>query len=189
MDIQNFISEVQNIHKTGVATEHSYRAILQDLFSSIDTDVTALNEPKRVACGAPDFLVNRGEVIVGHVEAKDIDKDLSKLRGEEAEQKERYLKALPNLIYTNCLDFEFYRDGVLINKVCIGEFSRKSKIQSKPDQYSALEHQLKEFASQRLQTITSSERLAEIMAGKTVLIKDVLFGASRFCVMGWSAPL
>lgn len=177
MDIQNFISEVQNIHKTGVATEHSYRAILQDLFSSIDTDVTALNEPKRVACGAPDFLVNRGEVIVGHVEAKDIDKDLSKLRGEEAKQKERYLKALPNLIYTNCLDFEFYRDGVLINKVCIGEFSRKLKIQSKPGQYSALEHQLKEFASQRLQTITSSERLAEIMAGKTVLIKDVLFKA------------
>ena len=175
MNIQNFISEVQDVYKTGVATEHSYRAALQNLFSSIDSDVSALNEPKRVTCGAPDFLVNRGEIVIGHVEAKDLGKDLSKLKGEEAEQKERYLKALPNLIYTNCLDFEFFRDGTFINKVSIGEFSKESQLRLRPDQYSVLEHQLREFASQRPQTIASSEKLAKIMAGKTVLIKDVLF--------------
>ena len=128
-------------------------------------------------CGAPDFLVNRGEIVIGHVEAKDIDKDLSTLKGTEAEQKQRYLKALPNLVYTNCLDFEFYRQGELINRISIADFMLG--IQPKPDQFSALENQLRDFAAQRPQTITSSEKLAEIMAGKAVLIKDVLFNALR----------
>ena len=80
MNIQEYLSEVTGIYKTGAATEHSYRAALQKLFSSISDDVNALNEPKREQCGAPDFPINRGEIVVGHVEAKDIDKDLSTLK-------------------------------------------------------------------------------------------------------------
>lgn len=177
MNIAGFVSDVQKVYRTGAATEHSYRRALENLLSSIGDDVVALNEPKRVKCGAPDFLVNRGEIVIGHVEAKDIDKDLSTLKGTEAEQKQRYLKALPNLIYTNCLDFEFYRQGELINRISIADFMLG--IQPKPDQFSALENQLRDFAAQRPQTITSSEKLAEIMAGKAVLIKDVLFNALR----------
>ena len=177
MNISDFVSEVQQIHKTGSATEHSYRSALQSLFSSIDKDVVALNEPKRVKCGAPDFLINRGEIVIGHVEAKDIDKNLSTLKGTEADQKQRYLKALPNLVYTNCLDFEFYREGNLISRISIADFMLG--ILPKPDQYAPLEHQLKDFAAQRPQTITSSEKLAVIMAGKAVLIKDVLFNTLK----------
>lgn len=175
MNIQEYLSEVTRIHKTGAATEHSYRSALQDLFSSISDDVRALNEPKRVQCGAPDFLINRGEIVIGHVEAKDIDKDLSTLKGTEADQKARYLKGLPNLIYTNCLDFEFYREGILLSKISIGDFL--VGIQPRPDNFQTLENQLREFAAQKPQTITSSEKLAEIMAAKAVLIKDVLFNA------------
>lgn len=175
MDIQGYLAEVTAVYKTGAATEHSYRTALQNLFSSIAPDTKALNEPKRVKCGAPDFLINRGEIVIGHVEAKDIDKDLSTLKGTEADQKERYLKALPNLIYTNCLDFEFYRDGMLLTKISIADFLMG--IQPKPANFAALANQLKDFAAQKPQTITSSERLAEIMAGKAVLIKDVLFNA------------
>ena len=177
MNISDFVSEVQQIHSTGSATEHSYRSALQSLFSSIDKDVVALNEPKRVKCGAPDFLINRGEIVIGHVEAKDIDKNLSTLKGTEADQKRRYLKALPNLVYTNCLDFEFYREGELISQISIADFMLG--ILPKPDQYASLEHQLTDFAAQRPQTITSSEKLAVIMAGKAVLIKDVLFNTLK----------
>lgn len=177
MNIEGYLSEVQRIYKTGAATEHSYRAALQKLFSSISPDVKALNEPKRVKCGAPDFLVNRGQIVIGHVEAKDIAKDLTTLKGAEADQKGRYLKALPNLIYTNCLDFEFYREGVLLNKVSIADFLKG--IRPLPLQFKVLENQLRDFISQKPQTITSAERLAEIMAGKAVLIKDVLFNALR----------
>ena len=177
MNIQEYLAEVTRIHKTGAATEHSYRSALQNLFSTISDDVQALNEPKRVQCGAPDFLINRGDIVIGHVEAKDIDKDLATFKGTEADQKSRYLKALPNLIYTNCLDFEFYREGVLLTKISVADFLMG--IQPKPENFQPLENQLRDFAAQKPQTITSSEKLAEIMAGKAVLIKDVLFKALR----------
>ena len=172
MRTAKFMDEVKRIYGTGSATEHSYRAVLQELFSSFGENITALNEPKRIKCGAPDFLISSGDIIIGHAEAKDIDKDLSTLKGPEAEQKKRYLKALPNLIYTNCLDFEFYRDGKLLSRISIGDYV--FGIQPKPANYNALENQLKDFLSQKPQTITSPKDLAERMAGKAILIKDVL---------------
>ena len=54
--IQSFLQQVTSTHKTGAATEHSYRPALQALFQSLSNDITAINEPKRVACGAPDFI-------------------------------------------------------------------------------------------------------------------------------------
>jgi len=53
--ISNFIESVQSIHTTGKATENSYRSCFETLFSKLDDNVRALNEPKRVKCGAPDF--------------------------------------------------------------------------------------------------------------------------------------
>ena len=76
---------------------------------------------------------------------------------------------------TNCLDFQFFRDGSLINSVSIADFTKD--ILPRPDQYSVLEHQLREFAAQRPQTIDTSEGLAEIMAAKAVLIKDLLYNS------------
>lgn len=177
MNIQKYILDVERIFKTGSATEHSYRSSLQSLFSGIDTGITALNEPKRVQCGAPDFMINRGIVTIGHAEAKDLGKDLSNLKGHDADQKERFLKGLSNLIYTNGLDFEFYRNGELYSSVSIAKFS--SRITPDQSAFKSLENHLRDFASQRPQTITSSEKLAEIMAGKAALIKDVLTNTLR----------
>ena len=70
--IGDFVSRVQRIAKTGAATEHSYRPALEALFNALAEGVTALNEPKRVACGAPDFIIQRGDIIIGHAEAKDL---------------------------------------------------------------------------------------------------------------------
>ena len=70
MLIQNFLAKVQGIYATGNATEHSYRSAFEALFAGLG--VTALNEPKRVKCGAPDFIVSQGEIVIGHVEAKDL---------------------------------------------------------------------------------------------------------------------
>jgi len=177
MDIPGYLHEVQKIRKTGAATELSYRSALQNLFGSIDKDILALNEPKRVKCGAPDFVMSRGDVVFGHAEAKDIDKDIGALKGHDADQKQRFLKALPNLIYTNCLDFEFFRNGKSVGRVTIADQTKD--ISPKPENFGFLENHLRAFAAQRPQTITSAENLAEIMAGKAALIKDVLFNALR----------
>lgn len=170
--IDEFIGSVQEIHKTGAATEHSYRSAIERLFKDLADDIRALNEPKRVQCGAPDFMVQNGDVTIGHVEAKDLHVPLRGMRDANKDQQERYRKALPNLIYTNCLDWDFYRDGELYASVTIADFM--IEIQPKPDQYETLENLLRNFISQRPQTITSPRDLAERMAGKAMLIKDVL---------------
>ncbi len=172
MNIQGYLVEVTSIYNTGNATEHSYRATLQNLLSSISDDVTALNEPKKIECGAPDFIVSQGDIVIGHVEAKDIPVGIRGLKGSNKAQQERYRAALPNLIYTNCLDWDFYRDGELTASVRIADLT--PGIQPKPDQYTTLENLLRDFVAQRPQTITSPRELAERMAGKAILIKDVL---------------
>ncbi|MGO7339715.1 type ISP restriction/modification enzyme [Rhizobium johnstonii] len=177
MLIADFMSRVLVVHRTKAATEHSYRPALEALFNSLSPSVTALNEPKREKYGAPDFIVQRGEIVVGHAEAKDVGLDIRALRDSNKEQQQRYLKALPNLIYTNCLDWDFYRDGERFASVTIGDFS--GGIQPRPEEYGRLEHLLREFITQKPQTISSSRTLAERMAGKAGLIKDVLFKVLR----------
>jgi len=169
--IQTFLQQVTSTHKTGAATEHSYRPALQALFQSLSNDITAINEPKRVACGAPDFIIQRGELAVGHVEAKDLHIGLRNLKDANKAQQDRYRKALPNLIYTNCLDWDFYRNGELFASVTIADYLMG--IQPNKDQFTVLESLLRDFISQRPQSISSPEVLANMMAGKAQLIKDV----------------
>jgi predicted helicase len=168
--ISDFISKVQSIYATGNATEHSYRSAFERLFSALG--VMALNEPKRVKCGAPDFIISQGEIVIGHVEAKDLHIGIRAMKDSNKDQQQRYKAALPNLIYTNGLDWDFYRDGEMTASVTIADFLMG--IIPKPDQYEALENLLRDFIAQKPQTITSPRDLAERMAGKANLIKDVL---------------
>lgn len=185
IDIAGYMAEIQRLHASGQTTEHSFRPALAALFDQITPDVTCINEPQHIVnVGRPDFVFTRKagkgtDITVGHCEAKDIGIDitLTAMRDANKAQFDRYAKALPNLIYTNGLDFAFYRNGELVRRLSIGE--PIMGIQPNPDQYDALAHQLADFCAERLQTITSAETLAEMMAGKAVLIKDVLFNTLR----------
>ncbi|PZQ80760.1 MAG: DNA methyltransferase [Ancylobacter novellus] len=172
MLIAGFMGKVIAVHKTGAATEHSYRPALEGLFNSLSPSVTAINEPKRVKCGAPDFIMQRGDLVIGHAEAKDLNLDIHSLKDANKDQQQRYLKALPNLIYTNCLDWDFFRNGEKFATVNIGKMTLG--IKPNPDEYDRLENLLLDFAVQKPQTITSPRDLATRMAGKANLIKDVL---------------
>jgi hypothetical protein len=115
LSVTAFLEKIRKTYATGQATEHSYRSALEALLESAAPDLDAINEPKRVACGAPDFIVERKGIPVGHCEAKDLHIDLRNLKDANACQKKRYLKALPNLIYTNGLDFEFVGERRMIS--------------------------------------------------------------------------
>jgi len=175
--ITDFISKIQGIYATGNATEHSYRSAFEALFAALDPEIAALNEPKRVKCGAPDFIVSKGDIVIGHVEAKDLHIGLRGMKDANKNQQDRYRAALSNLIYTNALDWDFYRDGDLVASVTIADFVMG--IQPKPDQYDTLENLLRDYIAQRPQTITSPKELAVRMAGKANLIKDVLGNTLR----------
>ena len=87
--IDRFIQQVSQVHRSGKATEHSYRPALQELLNGFDPEIRAINEPKRTTCGAPDFIVERKGVPIGYVEAKDLGVDLRPKRGSNAAQQKR----------------------------------------------------------------------------------------------------
>jgi len=59
--------------QAGNATEHTHRPALKTLIESLASGVTTTNEPRRVECGAPDFIVSRkaahDPVTLGYIEA------------------------------------------------------------------------------------------------------------------------
>lgn len=175
MDVAGYLNKVLKLYQSGQTTEHSFRPALFELFQSIDPALTVINEPKHITdVGAPDFVFNRGDVAIGWCEAKDIGRDIRKFSSNDYSkgQKDRYGKGLPNLIYTNGLDFEFIRDGAAVDFITIADLIPTTP--ARPQNFPVLENRLRDFAQITPLSITSSERLAEIMAGKAAIIKDIM---------------
>ncbi|MFC3096666.1 type ISP restriction/modification enzyme [Alteraurantiacibacter palmitatis] len=174
MDIAGYVSKIRGLYASGQTTEHSFRPALSDLFGSIDPDVKVINEPRRVAVGAPDFVFTRRGISIGWVEAKDIDKDIRKFAATDysREQKARYAKGLPNLIYTNGRDFEFLRGGDAVAFVSIADLA--PGLPAHPTRFAELENLLRDFARETPASITTARQLAQMMAGKAMLIKDIM---------------
>ena len=78
MDLKEYISTVNQKYRAGNATEHSYRGALEQLMQTLLPKLRIVNEPKRVKCGAPDYIASRKDGMpVFYIEAKDIgDNDL-----------------------------------------------------------------------------------------------------------------
>jgi hypothetical protein len=175
MTTAQYIDNINRRYLLGNATEHTFRGDLQQLLESLVPEVRATNEPKRQSCGAPDYILTKKEIPVGFIEAKDIgDKDLSgaKKTGNK-EQFDRYKASLNNLIFTDYLDFHLYRDGVFVTSISIAEITAKG-IKPITENFAAFENLIKEFCATVSQSIKSSKRLAEMMAGKARLLSDVI---------------
>ncbi len=121
---RSYLREVSQVRLTGQATENSYQSALKVLVEVLGGNgVRALNEPAQVACGAPDLVVSRNDVPIGHIECKDVGIDLDRV--EDTEQLKRYHQGLPNLVLTNYLEFRWYADGELREVECLGHIRKK----------------------------------------------------------------
>ena len=175
MSIKKYISEIQRNYSTGSATEHSYRPALKELLSTLLPDLLVVNEPKREACGAPDYILMRkhDKVPIAFAEAKDIDdKDLEG-RKEHKKQFDRYRSSLDNIVFTDYLDFHFYKKGEFIESIRIAEL-RDKKIVAIKENFRKFEYLIERFGDATPQKIVSSVRLAEIMAAKARLLANVI---------------
>src|SRR5688572_22085341 len=119
MNLSEYAQDVSKRFATGNAREHAYRPSLQNLLEAIIPDILATNDPARIKCGAPDFILTRKKIDVGYIEAKDIDVDLNKT--EKDEQLKRYLESLDNLILTDYLEFRFFLHGQKVETIRIAE--------------------------------------------------------------------
>src|SRR5690606_3721625 len=104
-----YLGAIEGKFKTKKATEHTYRGILETYVSSFESRIHAVNEPKRVTCVAPDFIVTRGKIPLGYIEAKNIGESLDKC--EKSNQLKRYFSSLGNLLLTDYLEFRWYVNG------------------------------------------------------------------------------
>jgi predicted helicase len=175
MTIEQYIDRINQRYKQGNATEHTFRGDLGNLLEALVPEISATNEPKRQACGAPDYIIAKGEIPVGFIEAKDIgDNDLEgKKKTGNQEQFDRYKTGLNNLIFTDYIDFLFFRDGVFTTKVSIGKIENGS-ILPLSDNFEQFTQLFKNFTETISQSIKSPTRLAEMMAGKARLMADVI---------------
>src|SRR5450830_2156400 len=89
---RDYLTEVGRDLAAGNATEHTHRPALKALLIALDPDVRPVNEPRRIECGAPDFIVTRNALPVGYIEAKDVGRSLDEI--ERDEQLKRYRESL-----------------------------------------------------------------------------------------------
>ncbi len=175
MTLQEYIDNLNTRYRLGNATEHTFRGDLQQLLESLVPTIRATNEPKRQKCGAPDYILTKKDIPVGFIEAKDIgDKDLEgKKKTGNKEQFDRYKASLNNLIFTDYINFHLYREGEYVTKIAIAEVTEKG-IQPLPENFANFENLIKDFCTHVGQTIKSSKKLAQLMAGKARLLSDII---------------
>lgn len=172
MTIQQYIESVSNRLKSGISREHSYRGDLEALIREIVKGVNITNEPANVTdCGNPDYVITKGKIPIGYIEAKDIGKDLNSK--QYAEQFTRYKKALDNLIITDYIWFQFFQNGELVHEIKIGEIENNI-VKPIAKNFAEFTDLILNFCTFIGQTIKSSKKLAEMMAAKARLLQDIL---------------
>ena len=174
MTIQTYIDKLNTRYKTGITTEHSFRGDLQNLLEYLLPNILITNEPTHIKCGAPDYILTKKDIPVGYIEAKDLGADLNSKTYQE--QFKRYKEALNNLIITNYIDFQIYKDGLLITEYSLGSLAG-GKLKSKPEQFEPFINQILDFAIPTGQTIKSASKLAVMMAYKAKMLADVIDSA------------
>lgn len=175
--IQTYINNCNRLYETGNAREHSYRGDLQQLLNEIinDKDIVVTNEPARIVnVGAPDYSITKKDIPIGYIEAKDINKPLDSK--DYKEQFDRYKNALDNLIITDYLDFWFYKQGELTNKISIAKIE-EGVIIPLEENFELFKNAILSFTSFVSQSITSPSKLAKLMAGKARLLENVIENA------------
>jgi hypothetical protein len=173
----DYLKQVETSLTQGNATEHTHRPALHALLKSLFPDLLVTNEPRHVACGAPDFVISKslniGALTLGYIETKDVGKPLD--QAERTPQLKRYLSSLENLVLTDYLEFRWYVNGERRRVIRLAEMTPDGKFKKVRDGAVALEGLLGDFISHQPQEIISPRDLAQRMARLTHLIRDIIF--------------
>lgn len=173
--IRQYAKAVDEQFQTGIATEHSYRPALYKLLSELLPDCMVTNEPTRVLCGAPDYIITqkRTELPVFFVEAKDVgDTDLDGSKTHK-EQFERYKSSLDCIVFTDYLDFHVYEHGAWVQNVRLLERQGQHLrlVETAEESFIAM---VEHLALSRPQSIISATKLAQQMATKARLLAEAI---------------
>jgi len=173
--LQNYINAIEKKLALGDATEHTHRSALETLAESLETGITATNEPKHIDCGAPDFILRKDSATIGYIEAKDIGKNLDD--EEKSEQLKRYRDSLSNLILTDYLEFRWYVDGERQLSARLGTASKEGRIKRDKEGIQTVIEILNNFLVHRAEGVGTPRELAQRMARQAHLIRNLIIKA------------
>jgi len=167
----DYLNAIKKEWSTGIAREHACRPALKNLLEGYELGITAVNEPARIKCGAPDFVLLRGSNPIGYVEAKDINASLNSV--EKSKQLQRYRDSLHHLILTNYLEFRWYVDGEKKATVTLATL-HKGKIRRDSNGVKTLEPLLSHFFSEGGVRVGTAKELARRMAHLARMMRDAI---------------
>jgi len=171
-DFSGYFKKLSQAFAKGDATEHTYRPALKALLEGLTPGVVATNEPKRIKCGAPDYILTRGETPLGYVEAKDIGEPLDKI--EKSEQMKRYRESLGNLILTDYVEFRWYVGGQHRLTARLGTGGGHKALKAEPGGEGQVKALLEAFLEAQIPTIGSPKELAGRMAKLARRVRETM---------------
>ena len=171
---RDYLKKIEAAFNAGNATEHTHRPALKNLIEDLASAVVATNEPRRVQCGAPDYIITKGHAPLGYIEAKDIGKSLSE--AEKTDQLKRYLESLGNLVLTDYLEFRWYVGGKHRLTARLASVV-KGKIKPEKDGPAPVQELLHAFLNASVPIVSSPKDLAVRMAALAKLIRDIIKNA------------
>jgi hypothetical protein len=167
-----YLRELQKNLSTGAATEHTHRSALEALLEAAGDGVRAINEPRRVECGAPDYIVTRSGTPIGYVEAKNVGANLD--TEERSEQLHRYRASLNNLILTDYLEFRWYVEGEHRETARLATVARDGQVKRSRGGVQAITDLFQRFFAQEVPVLGRPKELAERMAALARMTRNLI---------------
>jgi len=167
-----YLTKLRKKLGTGIAREHAHRPALEGLLESTADRVQVVNDSAWVQCGAPDFIVLRGQTPVGYVEAKDIGANLD--AAERTDQLKRYRSSLSNLILTDYLEFRWYVEGEHRETARLGTLTKDEKVRSTKSGVQGVSTLLERFHAQEAPALGTAKELAQRMASLARMIRELI---------------
>lgn len=169
--LADYLAALQAALKRGDAREHTHRPAIHHLLEASGERITATNEPAREGGNAPDFVISRGMVPIGHIETKDVGETLNKVL--KTEQLKRYREALPNLLLTDYLEFIWLVDGAERARIVLAEWDGKKMIAraNAAEEWTQL---IGAFLNHQAETLRTPTLLAQKLAAQTRLLKEAV---------------
>lgn len=169
--LTEYFEQLEQALERGDATEHTHRPALKSLLEKSDQNINATNEPARVSGNAPDFVITRGKVMLGHIETKDVNTRLDDVL--KTDQLIRYREALPNLILCDYLEFIWLVNGEEKARIRIAEWDGK-KIVPGNNAEQDWNKFIDGFIHLQALTVKTPKQLASSLAAQTRLLKNVV---------------
>lgn len=181
--IGDYLDQLKTIYYSGYATEVSYRGIIEQLIENLLPHIDAINEPKRVEVGAPDFVLTERQpdsnrpgtirsVPLGFIEAKDLKSGILD-KPDNQTQIQRYMD-LGNVVHTDGLIWRFYFNRELVKELSLGHLNDRRQIVVTASVADDLEFFLRQTVSRAGRTIRTAKMLALHMADRARPIRHTI---------------